>query len=458
MENNYTRYMEESALKAVEDVDKKNGDHADFLIKFTQEKFMPFNKRLQRFIKVLCKDENVDFISYIKDGADRHGVEIPDRDRAIKNWINKESIPERDKVFLIVFSLGLNMEQTYDFFRRVYFDRAFDVKNTKEMIYYYCIKNGFDYNKVKELSAIVRIDKEKKETSNVNHEGKTIYTKHIQNKVDLFSDENLFIEYARNHRNDVSGEKIRAHEVFSILKKNILNRIEKNDKNDIAWLIYRVADKDEVKYKLPKYENVAEFNESDIYGNEKTRKMNEFVYDEGFKDNMNKNVNSFWEYDEKSRETDAFLYNYILKTKTNNNSGSNTVFNKQIKAKFPKELFENFPEVFTLSKINKNSKISNEEMRKAIILFLFYNWGSQKVIETNEFEEECNETLVECGFSKLYYGNPFDWLILTCSKYYKNYTLYDEDVEGNEITDIEVDASPVDLLRIFVAEILELED
>ena len=42
-------------------------------------------------------------------------------------------------------SLNLGVEGTRDFFRRVYFERAFDCHSITEAVYYYCMRNGLSY-------------------------------------------------------------------------------------------------------------------------------------------------------------------------------------------------------------------------------------------------------------------------------------------------------------------------
>ena len=94
-------------------------------------------------------------------------------------------------------------------------------------------------------------------------------------------------------------------------------------------------------------------------------------------------------------------------------SGTKPVFTKEISNDFPKELFHCFTNLATLGNMMKNEEESYEKNRKAIILFNFYNWASQE--EPSCFDEDCNYLLDECGYPKLYYGNPFDWLFLYCS-------------------------------------------
>lgn len=287
-----------------------------------------------------------------------NSVEISD-DRTIKRWLNLANTPEREKAFLIVFALGLSLEATINFFEKVYFDRAFDVKNTDEMVHYYCIKNGKKYDKALDLIAKINAADLEAESD----EKKTIHTKKIQNKIDVIIDEDSFIKYARIYNGARKKENCTGQEVFRGLKEIAKINVQKEAETDKSIF--------------------AEYNDA-------------------YKDC---NVNS-----------DAYMYNRILginPTSDGKTSGSKPVFTKEISNDFPKELFKCFTDIATMGKILMNKEKSYEKNRKAIILFNFYNWASQK--EPSCFDEDCNYLLEECGYPKLYYGNPFDWLFLYCS-------------------------------------------
>lgn len=94
----------------------------------------------------------------------------------------------------------------------------------------------------------------------------------------------------------------------------------------------------------------------------------------------------------------------------------------------PLEFSRSFPDDNTLSKIENNKKISDEALRKTLILLYFYHYyksrdnaiGKQKIDEQMiidsriEFCTECDKKLVICGFSPLYPRNLYDWHILWC--------------------------------------------
>ena len=359
MENNYTEYMESAIYTLTSDYEENADKDIDTMITFMKEnQFMPFGERLKRFIRMINNDKNVDCEKYLKEQAQMNSVEISDN-RTINRLLNLVNTPEREKAFLIVFALGLSLENAINFFEKVYFDRAFDVKNTDEMVYYYCIKNGKKYDKALELITKINTDYLEAESN----EKKTIHTKKIQNKIDDIIDEASFIEYARLYNSARKKENCTGQEVFRRLKEIAKINVQKEAEIDKSIF--------------------AEYNDA-------------------YKDC---NVNS-----------DAYMYNRILginPTSDDKTSGSKPVFTKEISNHFPKELFKCFTDVATIGKLLTNKEESYEKNRKAIILFNFYNWASQE--EPSCFDEDCNYLLEECGYPKLYYGNPFDWLFLHCS-------------------------------------------
>ena len=80
----------------------------------------------------------------------------------IKNWLNVRDSSEgdsgpnmgddgREAMFQIAFSLSLSVAETEDFFRRVYLDKAFNARNVKECVYFYCLMHGRSYSEAQEL-------------------------------------------------------------------------------------------------------------------------------------------------------------------------------------------------------------------------------------------------------------------------------------------------------------------
>jgi len=54
-------------------------------------------------------------------------------------------------MYLICFALQLSLDKTKDFFKRVYFDRPFNLRDKKEFVYYCCIKDGKSYAEARHI-------------------------------------------------------------------------------------------------------------------------------------------------------------------------------------------------------------------------------------------------------------------------------------------------------------------
>lgn len=120
----------------------------------------------------------------------------------VKSWLNggerpKKGEDNRRKMFVIAFALNLNTDETAYLFQRVFLDRAFNPRNYKELIYYYCIENKLPLSKAEEM-----ISKVSFESSDITD--KTIYTKMIADIVEQSVSEDEIIEYINSHPHNFS--------------------------------------------------------------------------------------------------------------------------------------------------------------------------------------------------------------------------------------------------------------
>lgn len=99
------------------------------------------------------------------------------------------------------------------------------------------------------------------------------------------------------------------------------------------------------------------------------------------------------------------------------------------KSLFPPEFTTSFPDDNILCKIRNDKKVSDEALRKLLILLSFYHYYKSRentirqiqitpeIIKEcyEEFEAECNGKLAECGYVQLYPRNLYDWHIINCA-------------------------------------------
>ena len=99
------------------------------------------------------------------------------------------------------------------------------------------------------------------------------------------------------------------------------------------------------------------------------------------------------------------------------------------KSLFPPEFTTSFPDDNVLCKIRNDKKVSDEALRKLLILLSFYHYYKSRetsigqiqitpeIIKESyeEFCAECDGKLAECGYVQLYPRNLYDWHILCCA-------------------------------------------
>ena len=72
-----------------------------------------------------------DKVAYIKDKFKAAEIPAP---RDIRKWFSEDKGITPDTAYQICFAFNLGVEETRDFFRRVYFERAFDCHSITEAV------------------------------------------------------------------------------------------------------------------------------------------------------------------------------------------------------------------------------------------------------------------------------------------------------------------------------------
>lgn len=370
------------------------------------KKYPQFEEKIKQnpkaFIKECCHKNDV----YERD--------ICDSDNTLVNWFKirteksgvKEGGPKggetnRKKLFALSFALDLNVEETIYLFHNVYFDRAFNLKNTDEMIYYYCKNNGKSWNDAKRL--IEKANKIILEQTNQNSH--TIFTKYIKEELNRTKSEEQLLEYISEHVRDLCKKNSAAKRALQIQKESALETArkeaelykykgEKKQKNSMAFLYSMILD---------------QLDNTKLYKSKKN----------------------------KDPQKDVFV------------RGSKTVFGKN--ARIRDSIKSNFPEASKLSKEDLNY----EEIRKLIILlYSYHTWYNNKDIDIEEYVEELDDILYDSGLPPLYYGNPYDWLFLYCIL--ANFT--EEECGSLSIMDSDAQHDPLNNFRVIINEALDEDD
>lgn len=377
MDITYTSNLETEIWNMAEELDESEdfSKVIDFLN--SKEGFQPFGKRLAEFIDKkydLGSTDRKTMVQALNEACEKNGVGLSEiaSNGTLRNWFDKDKRPKKGEdsrfsMFALAFALRLSVEETKDLFHKIFLDRAFNYRNEKEVIYYFCLKNNKTWADAKRMIAEV-------ENMTIDTSDHTQLTNVIVDNINAMSDENILLEYIRENGHNFEKNSVTAKEKFSYY----LEQAKKLAKEEVSAIR-----KDEEDMLV------------DEYGNEKR----------GKKSYSGKWVNSF---------SNNFLYEIITGIGVEGDKGTKTVFKN---ATLPKEIKQRFPEAITFGKEDMKS----EEYRKVIVLLFSYCfWYKVQYLsidfDYDDYIEELDNILFSCNFSKLYPGNPFDWLFLFCSQ------------------------------------------
>ncbi len=307
--------------------------------------------------------------------------------RPVRNWLdgNPVGVTNRKNLYDLCIVLGLNEEETVEFFLKYYMTLPFNYKNKEDAIYFYCIHNNKTYDYVKMFES-VQVESDTKANNN-------ILTKDIGNMISEISDDNVFMEYLSNNEYDLLYITARK-EILHLMNQNAL--LAEKERNIKSELRRNKSNNDGKEYKEP-----------DLIRESKNRnKINDKAL-----------LDIIYGYDDQ----------YHHKNGGKSISKCNTL---------PKRFREGFPNDQEITDI-KLGRGSADTIRKALIILKYYNFFCSELNNYSSFEEyyerygedeeEINEALDDfywetsallekCGFVQLYARNPFDWLILFCAK------------------------------------------
>lgn len=380
MNKSYTEQMEEALWQKWSDydTDAEYSSTIDFLN--AEDEFRSFGDGLVALMQK--KDPAMDTekaIVHLTACCKKNGVVLSEIGSAntLKSWFKggprpKKGEDSRDAMFALSFALELTPDETAELFHKVYLDRAFNFRNEKELVYYFCLSNRKSWADAKRIILAIEHDVE-------GHDA-TLHTSAIQNDIDKLSNESQLLAYIKTHRHNI--------EMNNVTAKKHLDRLIGQAKE---------CAREEAKQ---------EGREEDFIGawkKEKTASVN-------------------------------FVYSVITNLKPSGKKGTATLFKN---ARLPKEIKNRFPESGSFS----DKEPTYESIRKMIVmLFSYIFWyhvqWEQKDFDIEDYTEQLNALLNECGFSALYYGNPYDWMFLYCT-----------------LSDV-----PLDVFRGMVSEVLNVEE
>lgn len=331
--------------------------------------YLLFTDSVKNRARAIGYRDDMDIVDFLVGLCKETGVGLS---RAtISNWMAKGSPASgesgRNNVYKLCFALRMNAEQTGEFFLKAYLERPFNYKNLHEAIYYFCMNNGLGYPDA------VRIIEKAESLPVIENPSAQDITEEIGRELQAFRSEEMLLEYLQANRCGFAEQNKTATERIKLL-------IEK---------CYPLAE--------------AEFD------------FQKKVKDKACTvDNEDELLSVIYNYN--ARATDGY---WEKKGKL----VPKPVYAKSIsESKFPQLVRCNFPQRQQLENIKKH-KASYDTIRKALIMLSFYHFfadARSKGVKSpdlfDEFVDEMNTTLAECGYVQLYWRNPYDWMIGHCAE------------------------------------------
>lgn len=375
---NYTDKMEDAIFEQLDNFDEYS-DECSELIETINSKdfFRSFGEALLSFLQKYNPEltqENV--VKYIEELCVQTSVTVKDIATVgtLNNWFKgglrpKKGHDSRKSMFALAFALRLSPVETAELFHKVYLDRAFDYRNEKEIIYYYCLLNKKSWSDASRLIDSIDIIK--------HSEDYTIYTSQIYLDIQNISEETALLSYINKHGNNLSKKSESAKSILKKLKEEAIVMVETETQLQEKRL---KAEKEKITM-------------SEMY--------KENIMISSFENTNSKSLNHIYEV----------ITGCLVRDK-DRWTGTKTLFKN---ARLPKEIRSRFPEAGTLSKKDP----TYEEIRKLILLLFSYNFWvksikNNELIELDNYIDELNVHLNESGLSLVYFGNPYDWLFLYC--------------------------------------------
>ena len=279
----------------------------------------------------------------------------------VKKWIYEGMIPSRTEAHRLCFCLEMDIKTAEELLLKGCMMKPFNYKDIEEATYYYALNNNLRYSEALEIIAIID---NYEMVDNVSPENDTV---NIRASIKNLVDKDEFIKYINMNK---MGFAKQSRKAIGVLKQLIEESVIFAEWDREKYWHEHITSKIESVNDLPTIMNV-------ILG-----------------------------YEARAQEHKEDIYKI-----------------KIAKSKFPSLIRNNFPDVQTVNLLLKTDTPSVEALRKAIILFAFYNYFTElninkimyDVNKYNEFVNELDAILAECGYLELYWRNPYDWMFGYCA-------------------------------------------
>lgn len=325
--------------------------------------------------------------------------------RNIKMWFEPDCNPgfrfSRKYAFMICYAFDLKLEEINSFFSRCYLGRGFDYHNLLDLTFFFGITHHLSYSEIEELlnrfDQIEYSDNELKEV---------IFTNVIYQKISNIKNTRDFLNYCLSNKDQFRRNNTKAYSVINSLWCEICG--DKRGKKGLATLEkerFFITDSEEVDSSIIESRNNKDNNNSPV--SKSPKESLEAILWQIF--GLQKGAIAIYK---ERRSLKGIIENNPLMHKIAESS---------------------FPDRNSLQKIILNKENADyESVRKTLILLEFYIFWIRKALLNNDMyyskkaeygdAERCHAVidslLEDTGYLSLYYGDPFDWIIL--------YAMYDD--------------------------------
>lgn len=343
-----------------------NFEENDFPGKADMEKLNTvtnFNEYVANYAKLCGYSEDTEdtgkLASFLGAKCKDAGVNI--NRQTLVNWLTK-GLPAnteggRENKYRLCFALQMNGQQTREFFLKAYLERPFNYKDIHEAVYFFCLNNGLPY------ADAVRIISGIESTDIVPNPYADNVTEQIGERLSGIKTEEEFLRYITENRSGFTFQNQTATERISRLKDSCMV---------IAPKEYAIS-----------YNDDKEINVGNI------------------------------------DELLNVIYGYAARATKN----KKPIYRKSInQSNFPALIKRNWPQREQFAQILEKKTASYDVIRRALIMLTFYDFVANATVNKaleygifDEFTDEMNTVLAECGYVQLYWRNPFDWMIGYCA-------------------------------------------
>ncbi len=366
----YTEHLE-SVLFELWDEDYASEEKVVEFLNSANE-FSTFGEALSRFIcSHTAAETSEEAYAYLKEQFKNKKIDI--NRNTLKNWFESGKRPKkgeqsREHMYKICFAMDLSVEDTAELFRKVYFDRPFNIRDKKEFIYYYCLYKGLTHQDAEYLLSQSSTENESADNDD------TISTRVITADSINFKDDKELLDYINDHPHNFSIRNISGKEIL----ENLIDEVKAKDgdkeklkerDSSVSWAII-TQECNRNPEMLAKYKSISSISA-----------MVDIILDVDL-------------VKERAERDDSIFKNSNL----------------------PSEIRQCFPDKHTFS----SKEPTFEEIRKMIILlfsykFWFYKDYNYQEADLDDYIMQLDGLLQEANQPQLYYGNPYDWLFMYCT-------------------------------------------